>query len=89
MGSAEKRNYVEIEGLAVAPELVEFLAKEAAPGTGVEPEKFWKGFAAIIRDLTPRTAPCSPSVTSFRPGSTPGTRKTATRATARPITSSF
>ncbi|ENR14568.1 malate synthase G [Brucella suis 63/252] len=63
MGSAEKRNYVEIEGLAVAPELVEFLAKEAAP--------------------------CSPSVTSFRPGSTPGTRKTATRATARPITSSF
>lgn len=54
MGSAEKRNYVEIEGLAVAPELVEFLAKEAAPGTGVEPEKFWKGFAAIIRDLAPK-----------------------------------
>ncbi|ASZ85981.1 malate synthase [Brucella abortus] len=54
MGSAEKRNYVEIEGLAVAPELVEFLAKEAASGTGVEPEKFWKGFAAIIRDLTPK-----------------------------------
>ncbi|ENT77685.1 malate synthase G [Brucella ovis IntaBari-2006-46-332] len=54
MGSAEKRNYVEIEGLAVAPELVEFLAKEAAPGTGVEPEKFWKGFATIIRDLAPK-----------------------------------
>ncbi|EFG38543.1 malate synthase G [Brucella sp. NVSL 07-0026] len=54
MGSAEKRNYVEIEGLAVAPELAEFLAKEAAPGTGVEPEKFWKGFAAIIRDLAPK-----------------------------------
>lgn len=54
MGSAEKRNYVEIEGLAVAPELVEFLAKEAAPGTGVEPEKFWKGFTAIIRDLAPK-----------------------------------
>ncbi|MBQ0710913.1 MULTISPECIES: malate synthase G [unclassified Ochrobactrum] len=47
-------NYVEIEGLRVAPELVEFLAKEAAPGTGVEPEKFWKGFAAIIRDLAPK-----------------------------------
>ena len=47
-------NYVEIEGLRVAPELVEFLAKEAAPDTGVEPEKFWKGFAAIIRDLAPK-----------------------------------
>ncbi|MFC7066138.1 malate synthase G [Brucella rhizosphaerae] len=47
-------NYVEIEGLRVAPELVEFLANEAAPGTGVEPEKFWKGFAAIIRDLAPK-----------------------------------
>ncbi|MFD1199623.1 malate synthase G [Brucella gallinifaecis] len=48
------KNYVEIEGLRVAPELVEFLANEAAPGTGVEPEKFWKGFAAIIRDLAPK-----------------------------------
>ncbi|MBB5704216.1 malate synthase [Ochrobactrum daejeonense] len=47
-------NYVEIEGLRVAPELVEFLAGEAAPGTGVEPEKFWKGFAAIVRDLAPK-----------------------------------
>jgi len=47
-------NYVEIEGLRVAPELVEFLANEAAPGTGVEPEKFWKGLAAIIRDLAPK-----------------------------------
>lgn len=54
MVSQKAGNYVEIEGLRVAPELVEFLAKEAAPGTGVEPEKFWKGFAAIIRDLAPK-----------------------------------
>ncbi|WP_343315337.1 malate synthase G [Brucella sp. BE17] len=47
-------NYVEIEGLRVAPELVDFLAQEAAPGTGVEPQKFWQGFAAIIRDLAPK-----------------------------------
>ncbi len=54
MVSQKAGNYVEIEGLRVAPELVEFLAKEAAPGTGVEPEKFWKGFAAIVRGLAPK-----------------------------------
>ncbi|MFQ0813309.1 malate synthase G [Brucella anthropi] len=54
MVSQKAGHYVEIEGLRVAPELVEFLATEAAPGTGVEPEKFWKGFAAIIRDLAPK-----------------------------------
>ncbi len=47
-------NYVEIEGLRVAPQLVDFLAQEAAPGTGVDPQKFWQGFAAIIHDLGPK-----------------------------------
>lgn len=47
-------NYIEIEGLRVAPELADFLANEAAPGTGVEPQKFWQSFAAILRDLAPK-----------------------------------
>ncbi|MGU3401446.1 malate synthase G [Brucellaceae bacterium D45D] len=47
-------NYAEIESLRVAPQLVDFLAQEAAPGTGVDPQKFWQGFAAIIRDLAPK-----------------------------------
>lgn len=46
--------YVEMEGLRIAPQLVEFLANEAAPGTGIEPAGFWKGFASIIRDLEPQ-----------------------------------
>ncbi len=81
------KNYVEIEGLRVAPELVEFLAKEAAPGTGVEPEAFWKGFAAIIRDLAPKNRALLKSATTCRPRSMPGTRIIATKAIRRLITS--
>lgn len=46
-------NYVDIEGLKVSPLLVSFIAEEATPGTGITPEDFWKGLAALIRDLAP------------------------------------
>ncbi|WP_191085119.1 malate synthase G [Roseococcus microcysteis] len=42
--------------LNVAPVLKTFLETEALPGTGVSPEAFWDGFAAILADLGPRNA---------------------------------
>jgi len=46
---------VNVAGLQVAAELHGFIA-EALPGTGVEADAFWTGFAAMVRDLAPRNA---------------------------------
>ncbi len=43
---------VKVEGLQVDSQLHRFIEEEAIPGTGVDPARFWKGFAAIIGDLT-------------------------------------
>ena len=48
-------NRVGAAGLQVATELHAFVT-EAAAGTGVEPDAFWTGFAALVRDLAPRNA---------------------------------
>ncbi len=47
---------IEIAGLSVARSLAEFIAHEAAPGTGLTPDGFWAGFASLVMELGPRNA---------------------------------
>jgi len=45
---------ISVHGLAVARELHDFINQEALPGSGVEPDKFWAGFAALATRLMPQ-----------------------------------
>ncbi len=45
-----------IAGLNVARGLLDFVNTEAIPGTGIDPQVFWSGFAALLHDLGPRCA---------------------------------
>ena len=46
-------NALNIEWMAVAADLYRFVTDEALPGTGVDPEVFWKGLADLIHDCGP------------------------------------
>jgi malate synthase len=47
---------ITIHGLKVATDLKDFVDGEVLPGTGIDPDGFWEGFAAIVRDLAPQNA---------------------------------
>ena len=46
--------YVDKSGLRVDQLLVDFVEKEAIPGTGLVPEQFWNGLRDLVRDCAPR-----------------------------------
>lgn len=47
-------NYVEKAGLKVAGELADFVETRVLPGTGIDPQAFWTGAAAIFARFVPR-----------------------------------
>ncbi|MGH8111123.1 MAG: malate synthase G [Rhodanobacteraceae bacterium] len=47
-------DYVSSHGLEVAAPLHRFIERDLLPAPGIQPDAFWQGFAAILRDLTPK-----------------------------------
>ncbi|WP_020401473.1 malate synthase G [Kordiimonas gwangyangensis] len=46
---------VEVSGLLVAKELYGFIENEALPGSGIDPQTFWSGLAALVKTYGPKT----------------------------------
>ena len=56
MDQPDQTQRVQIGSLGVAAPLHRFVTEEALPGSGIEPDAFWSGLEAIVRDLGPRNA---------------------------------
>ncbi len=45
---------ITVQGLQVAPVLFDFIEKEVLPGTGIDANAFWRGFAGLANSLVPK-----------------------------------
>ena len=45
---------IEKQGMKVATELADFIDTQALNGTGIDSDTFWKGFAGLVAEMTPR-----------------------------------
>lgn len=46
--------YVQKGGVQVAQALYDFINEQAIPGTGIDVERFWTGFDALVNELAPK-----------------------------------
>ena len=44
----------EVNGLQVATILYDFINDQVLPGTGVDADTYWKGFADVVAELGPK-----------------------------------
>ena len=42
-----------LNGLSVDQQLAQFVEQQLLPGTGINTDTFWQGFADIVNELTP------------------------------------
>src|SRR5882672_6896887 len=50
------RTTVKVDPIEIDKVLFDFVGREALPGTGVDEQSFWKGFASLVSRLAPRNA---------------------------------
>ena len=53
-GDREMGNYVKVGNLQVAKLFYEFMNNEVLPGSGLDHDRFWADFEALVKDLTPK-----------------------------------
>ena len=46
-------DFVNCHGLKVAPVLHQFIEHDVLPGTGLDEQAFWRGFAGLVHELAP------------------------------------